>query len=132
MFVAFALDWVLEIDRPIYFDWLDAGRTVNRWGPDWFNEFGRVPLLIVIPVVVFVIVFLRCRVVAIAYPLTIAVGGAIFLTLNWTVDRLRPPFSYARRRAQLISRWTLDPGRAGPSLTAARRVGADAQPAVCG
>ena len=31
---------------------------------------------------------------AIAYPLTIAIGGAIFVTLNWTVHRLRPPFSY--------------------------------------
>ena len=93
VFVAFALDWVLEIDRPIYFDWLHAGRTVDRWGPDWFNNFGRLPYLIVIPIIVFLIVFLRCRVVAIAYPLTIAVGGAIFLTLNWTVHRLRPPFS---------------------------------------
>jgi pyruvate,water dikinase len=93
VFVAFALDWVLEIDRPIYFEWLHAGRAVDRWGPDWFNEFGRLPFLIVIPVAVFLIAFLRCRVVAIAYPLTIAVGGAIFLTLNWTVHRLRPPFS---------------------------------------
>jgi hypothetical protein len=93
VFVAFALDWVLEIDRPIYFDWLHAGRTVDRWGPDWFNNFGRLPFLIVIPIAVFLIVLLRCRVVAIAYPLTIAVGGAIFLTLNWTVHRLRPPFS---------------------------------------
>lgn len=93
LFVAFALDWVLAIDRPIYFDWLHAGGGVDRWGPDWFNEFGRVPFLVVIPVAVFLIVLLRCRVVAIAYPLTIAVGGTIFVTLNWVVHRLRPPFS---------------------------------------
>ena len=48
VFVAFALSWVLKIDRPIYFDWLHAGRTVDRWGPDWFNQLGKVPLLIVI------------------------------------------------------------------------------------
>jgi hypothetical protein len=93
VFVTFALSWVLKIDRPIYFDWLHAGGSQNRWGPDWFNEFGRVPLLIVVPIIVFAITFLRCRVVAIAYPLVIAVGGSIFLTLNWTVHRLRPPFS---------------------------------------
>jgi membrane-associated phospholipid phosphatase len=93
VFVTFALSWVQEIDRPIYFDWLDAGRTVNRWGPDWFNEFGRAPLVIVIPVLVFLVTFLRCRVVALAYPLMIAVGGTIFLTLNWIVHRLRPPLS---------------------------------------
>jgi hypothetical protein len=93
VFVAFALDWVMEIDRPIYFDWLEAGRSVDRWGPDWFNEFGRLPFLVGVPILVFVITFLRCRVVAIAYPLTIAVGGSIFLMLNWTVHRARPPFS---------------------------------------
>ena len=93
VFVAFALSWVLKVDRPIYFDWLHAGRAVDRWGPDWFNQFGKVPLLIVIPVLVFLIMFRRSRVIALAYPLTIAVGGSIFLTLNWTVNRLRPPFS---------------------------------------
>jgi len=93
VFVTFALSWVLEIDRPLYFDVLNAGRTQNRWGPDWFNEFGRVPFLILIPCIAFLVTFLRCRVVAVAYPLMIAVGGSIFLTVNWTVHRLRPPFS---------------------------------------
>jgi membrane-associated phospholipid phosphatase len=93
VFVTFALSWVLEIDRPIYFDWLHARGSQNRWGLDWFNEFGRVRFLIIVPSIVFVLTFLRCRVVALAYPLLIAVGGGIFLTLNWTVHRLRPPFS---------------------------------------
>ena len=93
LFVTFALSWVLEIDRPIYFDVLNAGGAQDRWGPDWFNEFGRVRFLIIVPTIVFAITFLRCRVVAIAYPLLVVLGGTIFLTLNWTVHRLRPPRS---------------------------------------
>ena len=46
------------------------------------------------------------------------------------LDRASPsaPVQRARRRAHLISRRALDPGRARPPLTAPRRVGAHAQP----
>jgi membrane-associated phospholipid phosphatase len=92
--VTFRSGWVLAVDEPIYFDWLEAGQAVDRWGPDWFDRFGTAPILIGMSVVVFVLAALRCRVVAIAYPLMIAVGGVLFLILNWTVHRLRPPLSY--------------------------------------
>lgn len=91
--VVFALPLVLDIDHPLYFDVFHAGRNVNRYGPGWFNQFGYAPFLIVVPTVVFVITWVRCRAVAIAYPIMIATGGAIFLMLNWTVHRLRPPLS---------------------------------------
>jgi phosphohistidine swiveling domain-containing protein len=92
-FVTFALSWVLKIDHPIYFDWLHAGRNQDRWGPDWLNEFGRISFVTGIPVIIFLITFLRCRVVALAYALMIAVGGVLYFTITWTVHRLRPPLS---------------------------------------
>ena len=91
--VVAAPSWVMEIDDPIYFDWLEAGSRPNRWGPDWFNRLGQPIPIIVIGVAVSLITFLRSRVIAIAYPLTLAAGGAIYLTINWTVHRLRPPLS---------------------------------------
>jgi membrane-associated phospholipid phosphatase len=91
--VTYGESLVLRIDRPIYFDWWHAGRDVTWWGPSWFYEFGRFPLTVIVPVVVFLVAFLRSRVVAFAYPLVIAIGGAVYTILRWLVNRLRPPRS---------------------------------------
>lgn len=91
--VVFAPGLVGDVDHPLYYDVLHAGRQVHRWSPGWFNQFGYAPFLVGVPTVVFVITFLRCRAVAIAYPVMIATGGLIFLALNWTVHRARPPLS---------------------------------------
>lgn len=91
--VVFAPGLVADVDHPLYYDVLHAGRQVHRFTPGWFNQFGYAPFLVGVPTVVFVITFLRCRAVAIAYPVMIAAGGFVFLALNWTVHRARPPLS---------------------------------------
>jgi phosphohistidine swiveling domain-containing protein len=93
LFVAFAEPLVLEIDRRVYFDVLHAGRQVDWIGPDVFIELGHVIPITVIAVVVSLIVWMRSRALALAYPLLIATAGAIFLGLNWLVHRSRPPLS---------------------------------------
>ncbi len=90
--VVFAESVLLEVDERIYFDWLDAGRAVDRWGPDALNTLGQPIPAIVIAVLVSLFT-LRCRIVALAYPMAVVAGGFANLVLSWVTHRLRPPDS---------------------------------------
>jgi rifampicin phosphotransferase len=63
----------------------------DPWGPDWFGMyFGRPQ--VVIPAALLIALFtVRCRVLAVAYPLTIMFGGILNLGLGALVGRARPP-----------------------------------------
>ncbi|MFQ5556977.1 MAG: phosphatase PAP2 family protein [Acidimicrobiales bacterium] len=88
----FAESWLLEIDEPLYFDWLGAGEDVRRYGPDSLNRLGQ-PLPAIALAIVVSLATLRCRVVSIAYPAVIVVGGLTNVVLSWITHRLRPPRS---------------------------------------
>jgi len=88
----FAEGWLLRIDERLYFDWLDAGQDVDRWGPDWLNRLGQ-PIPAVVIAVVVSLLTLRCRVVSIAYPAVLVAGGLTNVVLSWVTHRLRPPRS---------------------------------------
>jgi phosphohistidine swiveling domain-containing protein len=90
--VIFAESWVLAIDEPLYFDWLEAGEHVDRWFPRWLILLGQ-PLPSILIAVGVSLMTLRCRVVALAYPLAVVGGGLINVTLSWITHRLRPPNS---------------------------------------
>lgn len=92
LLVVFAESWVLEIDEWLYFDWLEAGRDVDRFGPEWFNLIGR-PIPSITIAVAASMMALRCRVVAMALPAVIVLGGLTNLALSWLTHRARPPFS---------------------------------------
>jgi len=92
LLVIFAESWVLEIDERIYFDWLEAGQDVDRIGPEWFNTIGQ-PIPSITIALLVSLMTLRCRVVAMAFPLAIVAGGLANLTLSWLTHRERPPFS---------------------------------------
>lgn len=83
---------LLEIDEPIYFDWLEAREDNDRWGPGWLNNLGQ-PIVIIPLSVVIGLATLRRRIVALAWPAAIIGGGLANLVLSWVVHRERPPFS---------------------------------------
>lgn len=87
-----AESWLLEIDEPIYFDWLEAREGNDRWGPGWLNNLGQ-PIVIIPLSVAIGLATLRCRIVALAWPAAIIGGGLANLVLSWVVHRQRPPFS---------------------------------------
>lgn len=87
-----AESWLLEIDEPIYFDWLEAREDADRWGPGWLNNLGQ-PIVIIPLSVAIGLATLRCRIVALAWPAAIIGGGLANLVLSWVVHRQRPPFS---------------------------------------
>lgn len=87
-----AESWLLEIDEPLYFDWLDAHQDNARWGPDWLNSLGQ-PIVIIPLSVAIGLATLRCRIVALAWPAAIIGGGLANLVLSWVVHRERPPLS---------------------------------------
>ena len=87
-----AESWLLEIDEPIYFDWLEAREDNDRWGPGWLNNLGQ-PIVIIPLSVAIGLATLRCRIVALAWPAAIIGGGLANLVLSWVVHRQRPPFS---------------------------------------
>ena len=85
-------DVLLEIDEPLYFDWLEAGGGVDRWTPSWVNVLGQPEWAIPISIAIG-IVLLRHRFVAIAYPAVIVIAGVGSLIVSRATHRLRPPFS---------------------------------------
>ena len=91
--VTFAEEWVLRLDRKVYFDWIGVEPDVDRWTPDWFNVFGRPLPTIAIAVGISAVTLFRCRVVALAYPLAIVAAGLTRIGLGWLTHRDRPPFS---------------------------------------
>lgn len=84
-----APDVLSTIDEPIY-DAVGAPDT-EPWGPDWFGlYFGRPQ--VVVPIALLIALFtVRCRVLALAYPLTIVFGGLLNLGLGLLVGKDRPP-----------------------------------------
>jgi phosphohistidine swiveling domain-containing protein len=83
---------LLSIDRPIY-DAIGANRDADPWSPHWFGMyFGRPQVLIPIALVV-ALFTLRCRVLALAYPLAIVFGGVANMGIGHLVGRQRPPLS---------------------------------------
>lgn len=85
-----AADRLRQLDERIY-DAIGAGPSNEPWGPEWFGMyFGRPQ--VAIPVALAVALFtVRCRVLALAYPLTIMFGGVLNLGLGLAVGRARPP-----------------------------------------
>ncbi len=83
-----AESWLLAVDERIY-DGIDAGGDAERLGPEWFNYFGRPEVVIPLAVAIAVLTA-RCRVLALAFPLAIVVGGLINVTLQTSVARVRP------------------------------------------
>lgn len=83
---------LLAIDRPIY-EAMDANQYADPWGPHWFGlYFGRPQ--VVIPIALVVSLFtVRCRVLALAYPLAIVFGGVANMGIGHLVGRERPPRS---------------------------------------
>lgn len=77
------------VDEPLY-DALGAPDP-DPWGPDWFGMyFGRPQ--VVVPAAILVALFtVRCRVLAVAYPLTVAFGGLLNLGIGAAVGKHRPP-----------------------------------------
>ncbi|MGI9624894.1 MAG: phosphatase PAP2 family protein, partial [Acidimicrobiales bacterium] len=87
-----AEDVLLAIDEPLYLDWIEASEDTDRWGPEWLNRLGQ-PIVIIPLAILIGLGLLRCRVVAIAWPAAIILGGLSNLVLSWVVHRERPPFS---------------------------------------
>jgi membrane-associated phospholipid phosphatase len=90
--VVLAEPWLLRVDRRVY-EAIDANQHARLWGPEWFGMyFGRPQ--VVVPAALLVALFtLRCRVLALAYPLTIVFGGLLNMGLGALVGRQRPPLS---------------------------------------
>ncbi len=83
---------LLSIDEPLYFDWLEASGGVDRWTPEWVSVLGQAEWVIPISIVIG-LVLLRHRVIAIAFPAVIVIGGVANLLVSWITHRLRPPLS---------------------------------------
>ncbi|MFP5487499.1 MAG: phosphatase PAP2 family protein, partial [Acidimicrobiia bacterium] len=82
--------WVVRsVDVPLY-DAIGAPDP-DPWAPAWFGMyFGRPQ--VAVPAALLVALFtVRCRVLAVAYPLTIVFGGLLNLGLGALVDKARPP-----------------------------------------
>jgi membrane-associated phospholipid phosphatase len=87
----FAESVLLELDQTAYQDWdLREGR--DRFGPDVLVWLAR-PQIIIPLAIAIGLGTVRCRVVALAFPLAVVVAGASNVFFGWTVRRERPPFS---------------------------------------
>ncbi|MDH3753597.1 MAG: PEP-utilizing enzyme [Acidimicrobiia bacterium] len=82
---------LLEVDRPIYEN-IDAGRDVDRYGPEVLNWLGR-PIVIIPLAVAIALAMIRCRVIALAFPLAVVAAGVSNVLLGYLVRRDRPPLS---------------------------------------
>jgi len=108
LLVVFAESWLLEIDERLYFDWLDAGEDVERWGPAWLNRLGQ-PIPAIVVAVGVSLLTLRCRIVALAYPLAIVAGGLANVVIGWVTQSTSAATQRPRRRVHVVPRWSLDP-----------------------
>lgn len=82
---------LLEVDERIYDD-IDAGRDVDRYGPDFLNWLGR-PIVIIPLAIGIGLAMIRCRVIALAFPLAVVTAGVSNVLLGYLVRRDRPPLS---------------------------------------
>ncbi|MEO1059892.1 MAG: PEP/pyruvate-binding domain-containing protein [Actinomycetota bacterium] len=87
----FAESVLLDFDEAAYRDW-DLREDRDRFGPDWLVWLAR-PQIIIPLAIVIGLGTVRCRVVALAFPLAVVAAGATNVFFGWTVRRERPPFS---------------------------------------
>ncbi len=88
---AFADSLLLEIDERIY-EGIDAGKDIDRYGPAILNWLGR-PIVIVPLAVAIGLATIRCRVIALAFPVAVMTAGVSNVLLGYLVRRERPPLS---------------------------------------
>jgi len=81
--------WLLGIDEPIYFDWLDAAEDKNRYGPEQLNWLGH-PLPAIVADATVWVVTRRCGFISRSYPIILAVGWFTNVVLSWVTHRRRP------------------------------------------
>lgn len=91
VFATFGESVLLEIDEPIY-EGIDARKDADRYGPDALNWLGR-PIVIVPLAIAIGLAAIRCRVIALAFPLAVVAAGLSNVLLGYLVGRERPPFS---------------------------------------
>lgn len=82
---------LLEVDESLYRDW-DLRQDHDRLGPDFLNWLGR-PIVIIPLAIVIGLGTIRCRVIALAFPLAVVTAGISNVLLGWIVRRGRPPLS---------------------------------------
>lgn len=82
---------LLEIDRRIY-DNIEAGQDIDRYGPELLNWLGK-PAVIIPLAVLIGMATIRCRVIALAFPLAVVAAGVSNVLLGYLVRRDRPPRS---------------------------------------
>lgn len=87
----FAESVLLDFDESFYLD-RDLREDRDRFGPDWLVWLAR-PQIIIPLAILIGLGTIRCRVVALAFPLAVVAAGATNVFLGWTVRRERPPFS---------------------------------------
>lgn len=88
---AFKDSVLLEVDERIY-EGIDAGKDIDRYGPAALNWLGR-PIVIVPLAVAIGLATIRCRVIALAFPLAVMTAGVSNVLLGYLVRRERPPLS---------------------------------------
>ncbi|MCP3936382.1 MAG: phosphatase PAP2 family protein, partial [Actinomycetia bacterium] len=82
---------LLEVDESLYRDW-DLRQNRDRIGPDFLIWLGR-PILIIPLAIAIGLGTIRCRVIALAFPLAVVAAGVSNVLLGWIVRRGRPPLS---------------------------------------
>jgi len=87
----FAESVLLEVDERIY-EGIDAGKDIDRYGPAILNWLGR-PIVIIPLAVGIGLATIRCRVIALAFPMAVVAAGVSNVLLGYLVRRGRPPLS---------------------------------------
>ena len=82
---------LLEVDETLYENW-DLHEDRDRIGPDFLVWLGR-PIVIIPLAIAIGLGTVRCRVIALAFPLAVVAAGVSNVLLGWVVRRDRPPFS---------------------------------------
>jgi membrane-associated phospholipid phosphatase len=82
---------LLEVDESLYERW-DLREDRGRFGPDFLVWLGR-PIVIIPLAIAIGLGTVRCRVIALAFPLAVVAAGVSNVLFGWIVRRDRPPFS---------------------------------------
>ncbi len=82
---------LLDVDESLYLNW-DLRQDRGRLGPDFLVWLGR-PIIIIPLAFAIGLGMIRCRVVALAFPLAVVAAGVSNVLLGWVVRRDRPPLS---------------------------------------
>jgi undecaprenyl-diphosphatase len=82
---------LLGVDERIYEN-IEAGKDVDRYGPEFLNLLGR-PIVIIPLALAIGLAMIRCRVMALVFPLAVVAAGLSNVLLGYLVRRERPPLS---------------------------------------